>query len=112
MMIEKIGAKNLKSSCRMMIEKVMIQIGVHFNRKGGGGGPRGTCDAEDAGSQLEKHQDAKSQSQKAAKSQKAKKPKSQKAKKPKSQKAKKPKSQKATCRSGTGNAEDAKREEL
>ena len=39
MMIEKLGAKNLKSSCRMMIEKVMIQIGVHFNRKGGGGGP-------------------------------------------------------------------------
>ena len=24
----------------MMIEKVMIQLGVHFNRKGGGGGPR------------------------------------------------------------------------
>ena len=57
-----------------------------------------------AKNQLGKHQDAKSQSQKAAKSQKA--------KKPKSQKAKKPKSQKATCRSGTGNAEDAKREEL
>ena len=126
-MIEKIGAKNLKSSCRMMIEKVMIQLGVHFNRKGGGWGPReelAMLRMQEAKpkNQLGKHQDAKSQSQKAAKSQKAKppkakKPKSQKAKKPKSQKAKKPKSQKpksqkATCRSGTGNAEDAKREEL
>ena len=35
-----------------------------------------------------------------------------KAKARKPPKAKKPKSQKATCRSGTGNAEDAKREEL
>ena len=117
----------------MMIEKVMIQLGVHFNRKGGGGGPREELamlrmQEAKAKNQLGKHQDAKSQSQKAAKSQKAKKPKSQKAKKPKSQKAKKPKSQKAkkpksqkakkpksqkaTCSSGTGNAEDAKREEL
>ena len=99
-MIEKIGAKNLKSSCRMMIEKVMIQLGVHFNRKGGGGGPREELamlrmQEAKAKNQLGKHQDAKSQSQKAAKSQIAKKPKSQKAKKPKSQKAKKPKSQKA-----------------
>ena len=38
-----------------MIEKVMIQLGVYFNRKGGGGGQqRGTCDAEDAGSQGQK----------------------------------------------------------
>ena len=52
MMIEKLGVKNPKSSCRTMIEKVMIQLGVHFSRKGGGGGhQRGTCDAEDAGSQ-------------------------------------------------------------
>ena len=34
--------KNLKSSCRMMIEKVMIQLGVYFNRKGGGGGHAGS----------------------------------------------------------------------
>ena len=38
----------------MMIEKVMIQLGAHCNRKGGGGGgggghERGTADAEDAG---------------------------------------------------------------
>ena len=70
--------KNLKSSYRMMIEKVMIQLGVYFNRKGGGGHQRGTCDAEDAGSQGQKPtgkaEDAKSQSQKAAKSHKAKKP--------------------------------------
>ena len=71
--------KNLKSSCRMMIEKVMIQLGVYFNRKGGGGGhQRGTCDAEDAGIQGQKPtgkaEDATSQSQKAAKSHKAKKP--------------------------------------
>ena len=62
----------------MMIEKVMIQLGVYFNR-GGGGHQRGrTCDAEDAGSQGQKPtgkaEDAKSQSQKAAKSHKAKKP--------------------------------------
>ena len=59
----------------MMIEKVMIQLGVHFNRKGGGGGhQRGTC-AEDAGQKpTEKAEDAKSQSQKAAKSHEAKKP--------------------------------------
>ena len=48
--------KNLKSSCPMMIEKVMIQ--------------RETCDAENAGSQGQKQtgkaEDAKSQSQKAA----------------------------------------------
>ena len=61
----------------MMIEKVMIQLGVYFNRKGGGGGhQRGTCDAEDAGSQGQKPtgkaEDAKSQE--AAKSHKAKKP--------------------------------------
>ena len=30
----KIKAKNLKSSCRMMIEKVMIQLSVYFNQKG------------------------------------------------------------------------------
>ena len=81
MMIEKIGAKNLKKSCRMMIEKVMIQLGVRFNRKGGGGGPREELavlmmQEAKAKNQLGKHQDAKSQSQKAAKSQKAKKPKS------------------------------------
>ena len=67
-MIEQLGAKNLKSSCRMMIEKVMIQLGVYFNRR----------DAEDAGSQGQKPtgkaEDAKTQSQKAAKSHKAKKP--------------------------------------
>ena len=81
-----LGAKNLKSSCRMMIETVMIQLG-HLNRKGGGGGhQRGTGDAEDAGSQGQKPtgkaEDAKSQSQKAA------------------------------TTSGTGNAEDAKSQPL
>ena len=55
-----------------MIEKVMIQLGVHCNRKGGGGGhERGTCDAEDAGSQgqkpTEKAEDAKSQGHEAKK---------------------------------------------
>ena len=80
MMIEKVmiqlEAKNLKSSCRTMIEKVMIQLGVHFNRKGGGGRhQRGTGDAEDAGIQGQTPaEDAKSQSQKAAKSHKAQKP--------------------------------------
>ena len=101
-MIEEIGAKNLKSSCRMMIEKVMIQIGVHFNRKGGGGGPREEL-------AMLRMQEA---NWKSIRMRKAKARKPPKAKKPKSQKAKKPKSQKATCRSGTGNAEDAKREEL
>ena len=66
--------KNQKSSYRMIIEKVMMQLGVYFN----GGHQRGTCDAEDAGSQghkpTGKAEDAKSQSQKAAKSHKAKKP--------------------------------------
>ena len=81
MMIEKIGAKNLKSSCRMMIEKVMIQLGVHFNRKGGGGGPRGTCDADDAGSQGQKP---------TGKASGCEKPKQESRQKPKSQKAKKP----------------------
>ena len=85
-------AKNLKSSCRMMIEKVMIQLGVHFNRKGGGGGhQRGTCDAEDAGSQ-------------------GRKPTEQRMRKAKPESRQKPQSQKAICRSGTGNAEDAKRQ--
>ena len=38
-----------KQAPSMMIEKVMIQLGVHFNRKGGGEGhQRGTGDAEDA----------------------------------------------------------------
>ena len=79
MMIEKIGAKNLKSSCRMMIEKVMIQIGVHFNRKGGGG-PR----EELAMLRMQEAnwESIRMRKAKAAKSQKAKKPKSKKAKKP------------------------------
>ena len=47
----------------MMIEKVMIQSGAK-SLKNSGGGWGGTGDAEDAGSQLEKH----------PKSQKAKKP--------------------------------------
>ena len=36
MMIEKLGAKNLRSNGRMMIEKVMIQLGA--KSPGGGGG--------------------------------------------------------------------------
>ena len=40
MMIEQLGAKNLKSSGRMMIEKVMIQIGAKSPKNSGGvGGP-------------------------------------------------------------------------
>ena len=42
MMIEKLGAKNLKSNGRMMIEKVMIQLGAKSEKiageLGGGGG--------------------------------------------------------------------------
>ena len=40
MMIEKLGAKNLKSSSRMMIEKVMIQLGAKSPKiaRGVGGG--------------------------------------------------------------------------
>ena len=57
MMIEKVmiqlGVKNLKSSCRMMIEKVVIQK-RRIERGGGGGHQRGTCNAEDAGSQGQK----------------------------------------------------------
>ena len=68
----------------MMIEKVMIQLGVHFNRKG-----------EELAMLMMQEAKAKAKA---------------KARKP--PKDKKPKSQKATCRSGTGNAEDAKREEL
>ena len=33
MMIEKLGAKNLKSNGRMMIEKVMIQLGANIAKK-------------------------------------------------------------------------------
>ena len=81
--------KNLKSSCRMMFEKVMIQLGVYFSRKGGGGGhQRGTCDAEDAGSQGQKPTGE-----------------SRGCEKPKPESRQKKQSQKA---SGTGNAEDAK----
>ena len=50
-----------------MIEKVMIQLGVHFNRKEWGG-------AREELAMLRMQEDAKSQSQKAAKSHKAKKP--------------------------------------
>ena len=82
----------------MMIEKVMIQLGVYFNRKGGGGGhQRGTCDAEDAGQKpTGKAEDAKSQSQKAAKSHKAK-------------KASGKLAMQRMRKRGTVNAEDAKR---
>ena len=38
MMIEKLRAKNLKSSGRMMIEKVMIQLGAKSPTNSGGGG--------------------------------------------------------------------------
>ena len=38
MMIEKLGAKNLKSSGRMMIEKVMIQLGAKRPKNSGGVG--------------------------------------------------------------------------
>ena len=55
----------------MMFEKVMIQLGVHFNRKvGGGGHERGTRDAEDAEkNQLGKQRmrNAKAKSRKVAK---------------------------------------------
>ena len=70
MMIEKIGAKNLKSSCRMMIEKVMIQLGMHFNRKGWRR-PREELAMLRMQEAKAKHQLGKHQSQKAAKSQKA-----------------------------------------
>ena len=50
----------------------LIQLGVHFNRKGGEGHQRGTGEAEEAGSQGQKltgkAEGAKSQSQKATKS--------------------------------------------
>ena len=71
--------KNLKSSCHMMIEKVMIQLGVCCNRKGvGGGHQRGTCDAEDAGSQGQKQLGKQTMRKaKARKPPKATKPKSQ-----------------------------------
>ena len=36
MMIEKLGAKNLKSSGRMMIEEVMIQLGAKSPKNRGG----------------------------------------------------------------------------
>ena len=36
MMIEKLGAKNPKSSGRMMIEKVMIQLGANSSKIAGG----------------------------------------------------------------------------
>ena len=36
MMIEKLRAKNLKSSGRMMIEKVMIQLGAKVQQIAGG----------------------------------------------------------------------------
>ena len=77
--------KNLKSSCPMMIEKVMIQLGVYFNRKGGAERnlrcrgcrkPRPKTNWESRGCE-----------------------------KPKPESRQKPQSQKA---SGTGNAEDAK----
>ena len=38
MMIEKLGAKSLKSSGRMMIEKVMIHLGAKRPKNSGGGG--------------------------------------------------------------------------
>ena len=38
MMIEQLGAKNLKSSGRMMIEKVMIQTGAKSPKNSGGVG--------------------------------------------------------------------------
>ena len=38
MMIEKLRAKNLKSSGRMMIEKVMIQLGARSPTNSGGVG--------------------------------------------------------------------------
>ena len=78
MMIEKVmiqlEAKNLQSSCRMMIENVMIQLGVHSNRKGGGGGHWRDELAMLVMQEARKAEDAKSQSQKAAKNHKAKKP--------------------------------------
>ena len=37
MMIEQLGAKNLKGSGRTMIEKVMIQLGQKKKTAGGGG---------------------------------------------------------------------------
>ena len=80
--------KNLRSSCRMMIEKVMIQLGVYFNRNGGGGG--GT-----------REELAMLRMQEAPKTNWE----SRGCEKPKPESRQKPQSQKA---SGTGNAEDAK----
>ena len=42
MMIEKLRAKNLKSSGRMMIEKVMIQLGAKSPTNSGGVGGGGS----------------------------------------------------------------------
>ena len=82
-----------------MIEKVMIQFGVHFNRKGGGGGhQRGTGDAEDA----------KSQSQKVAKSHKAKKPPAAAELAMQRIKAHEPNKNRKDKQRGAANAEDAK----
>ena len=38
MMIEKLGAKNLRSNGRMMIEKLMIQLGAKKSKHSGGVG--------------------------------------------------------------------------
>ena len=50
MIIEQLGAKNLKSNGRMMIEKVMIQSGAKsLKNSGGGGGGRPTQDLAPVG---------------------------------------------------------------
>ena len=47
MMIEQLGAKNLKSSGRMMIEKVMVQIGAKSPKNSGGVGRGGSPPHDD-----------------------------------------------------------------
>ena len=58
MMIEQLGAKNLKNSGRMMTEKVMIQLGpkIYLKKAAGGGGisasaprPHGTSEGSNTG---------------------------------------------------------------
>ena len=49
MMIEQLGAKNLKSSGGMMIEKVMIQIGAKSEKIAGGLGGGGGSPPHDDG---------------------------------------------------------------
>ena len=82
----------------MMIEEVMIQLGVHFNRKGGGGGHREELAMLRMQEAKAKNQLGKQRMRKA------------KARKPPKAKAKKPAelAMQRMRKRGTVNAEDAK----